>query len=324
MRKSPRKGLMRLFDKLKMSQKHVVEDDIAFMITPRINAASRMGLPMDAFNLLSADNDIDADVYADHLNAVNDERKGVVASLVKEVKRRVKERYAESVPSVIVLGNPDWRPSLLGLAANSCAEEFKRPVFLWGRDGMSLIKGSCRSATLSVVDLMRAVPTGVFSQFGGHHFSGGFGVINEQIHYLEERLNEAAKSIYDSRFTIKEESQPVDAELTLDEINNGLFDDVSKLAPFGVGNPKPVFLFKNVIPNSVRKFGKTQEHMALSFKKNDGSRVEAIAFFGVAEDWAKKVQAYKPMDLVASLEKSMYRGKEEKRLRVVDVIVNGA
>jgi single-stranded-DNA-specific exonuclease len=325
LRKSPRKGLIQLLKKLKINQRYVTEDDIAFMITPRINAASRMGVPMDAFHLLTADNDADADTYATHLDAINNERKGVVASLVKEVKKTVRERHGELVPSVIVLGNPEWRPSLLGLAANSCAEEFNRPVFLWGRDGEKLIKGSCRSdGRTHVVELMRAVPIGVFSQFGGHHFSGGFAVSNEQIHYLEQRLNEAAEKIQESSNKKQEESQntidTIDMELQLEAINSDLHNEINQLAPFGTGNAKPVFLFRKIMPANIRIFGKGNEHIELIFQKKSGEKVSAISFFGINNPWAKTVQINKPIDLIASVEKSMFRGRAELRLRVVDVV----
>ena len=343
LRKSPRNGLVRLLAKLKIQQKYLTEDDIAFMITPRINAASRMGVPMDAFKLLAADNDGDAEAAATHLDAINNERKGVVASLVKEVKKTVRERHGEAMPSVIVLGNPDWRPSLLGLAANSCAEEFNRPVFLWGRDGDNLIKGSCRSeGQSSVVAIMRAVPVGVLTQFGGHHHSGGFGVSNESVHFLEQRLNEAAQQLKEKReddqrrsadrvdgdfeATEQKESQHaldegdfIDMELSLDKVDWNLNNEISKLAPFGVGNPKPVFLFKNVAPATIKIFGKGSEHVELGFKKSNGSPLPAISFFGATSEWAKTIQPNKSLDLVASIEKSMFRGRSELRLRVVDV-----
>ncbi|MDO8656366.1 MAG: single-stranded-DNA-specific exonuclease RecJ [Nanoarchaeota archaeon] len=324
LRKSPRKGLMQLLKKLRIDQRHLMEDDITFMITPRINAASRMGVPMDAFKLLSADNDNDAYIYAEHLDKINNERKGVVASLVKEVKKTVHERYGTAIPSVIVLGNPLWRPSLLGLAANSCAEEFNRPVFLWGRDGDDAIKGSCRSeGKTNIVELMRAVPVGVLSQFGGHHHSGGFAVSNEQIHYLEMKLCEAYKTIeqsgngaIDSRGS---ESDFIDAELTLDEVDSKFYEDLNKLAPFGVGNPKPVFLFKKVIPETIRKFGKGNDHVEIVFKKSNDEKITAISFFGSNNKWMNEIRAGKGFDLVASVEKSMYRGKAELRLRIVDI-----
>ncbi len=327
LRKSPRKGLVRLLKKLKIAQQHLTEDDIAFMITPRINAASRMGAPMDAFKLLTADNEDDAEAAAEHLDAINNERKGVVASLVKEVKKTVNERYNDAIPSVIVLGNPDWRPSLLGLAANSCAEEFNRPVFLWGRDGDKVIKGSCRSeGSSNVVELMRAVPVGVMTQFGGHQHSGGFAVSNEQIHYLEQHLNEAAGQIKNQKSKIEDITEErdskdmIDMELSLDAVDYRLNDDIAKLAPFGTGNPKPRFLFKKIVPSDVRTFGKGNDHVEITFKNKRGGKIPAISFFGATSEWAKKVEMNKPIDLIASVEKSMFRGRPELRLRIEDVL----
>jgi single-stranded-DNA-specific exonuclease len=363
LRKSPRKGLRRLLSILRIPQEHMTEDDLAFMITPRINAASRMGVPMDAFDLLTAETDEEADERARHLDAINNERKGVVASLVKEIKKTIRERHGADaagatgaagtakLPAVIVLGNPEWRPSLLGLAANSCAEEFRRPVFLWGRDGVGGYKGSCRSeGTSNVVEIMRAVPAGILGEFGGHKHSGGFGVINESIHHLEERLNEAAARLAaaesqavpgpradgdigeEPEFEDEEvgdddsegDDQPIDAELALDDVDARLFDAINQLAPFGVGNRKPAFIFKGVIPNSVRAFGKTNDHIELMFNRMKGPKLAAIAFFGATEDWAGQVKAGQKIDLIANIEKSMFRNRPEIRLRIVDVIYSAA
>ena len=368
LRKSPRKGLTRLLAKLKMSQPHLTEDDIAFMITPRINAASRMGVPMDAFKLLAADNDQDAETYATHLDEINNERKGIVAALVKEIKKTVRERYGDAhtsskfetlnprqilnskseisnnvssdvFPAVIVLGNPDWKPSLLGLVANSCAEEFDRPVFLWGRDGDDIIKGSCRSEGRSnVVEIMRGIPEGTFLQFGGHKHSGGFAVSNERIHFLEKELNEAQVKILNSKLETLNKSKDrnsknetehvddvdyVDAELKFDDITWKLQEDLERMAPFGMGNPKPLFIFKKVRPSDVRLFGKTKDHVELVFKKSGGQPVSAIAFFAGQNEWAQKLLAdkNKEVDLIASIEKSMFRGRKELRLRVEEVLV---
>lgn len=318
LRKSPRKGLTRLLSKLKINQKYINEDDVAFMITPRINAASRMGQPMDAFNLLTAETDTDAEKYADHLDKINNERKGVVASLVKEVKKILHERYRDEVPRVIVLGNPLWRPSLLGLVANTCAEEYDRPAFFWGRDGDNTIKGSCRSeGRTNVVELMRASLPETFIQFGGHKHSGGFAVSNDEIHFLEQRLVEAVNGL-SAKETLSLKN--IDAELSINEVNEGLQKDLDKLAPFGVGNPKPVFLFKNIQPVSFRKFGKTGDHVELIFKNSSGRKLSAIAFFGAKEKWVEEIKINMQIDLMASIEKSMFGGRSEIRLRVVEVV----
>ena len=75
----------------------------------------------------------------------------------------------DEVPAVIVMGDPTWRPSLVGLAANKLAEEYGRPAFIWGKDGNDVYKGSARSGgATSVVRLMHAAAD-AFSEYGGHH-----------------------------------------------------------------------------------------------------------------------------------------------------------
>jgi single-stranded-DNA-specific exonuclease len=207
----------------------------------------------------------------------------------------------------------------LGLVANSCAEEYGKPAFLWGRDGDGIIKGSCRSGgTVSVVQIMHKVPAGVLTQYGGHFASGGFAVSNEAIHHFDDHLNSA----YDLLALEPQEVAPkyVDMEIPIDSVDWNMSREIEKLAPFGVGNPKPVFLFKKITPSAVKRFGKGNEHLELVFNKSNGQKIPAISFFGVENDWAKTIQIGQPIDLVASVEKSMFRGRAELRLRVVDVI----
>jgi len=318
LRKSPRKGLTRLLYKLKVNQKYLTEEDIGFTIGPRINAASRMGVPMDAFLLLSTDNEDDARRLADHLDHINNERKGTVASLVKEVKKHIHERYGEKSERVIVIGNPDWKPSLLGLAANTCAEEFAVPVFLWGRDGDNIIKGSCRAAgTVNLVELMREIPEGTLLQFGGHAESGGFAVNNQEIHFLEEKLNTVFLKIKGEK---REVIDYVDIELSLDDVNYDTYRQIEKMGPFGTGNPKPLFIFKNISIFEVKTFGKENNHLKLIFKKTTEESLSAIGFFIDTSMFEKKISKGETISLVATMEKSLFGGRVELRLRIVDII----
>jgi single-stranded-DNA-specific exonuclease len=179
LQKTRRPGLQHLFRTTRLVQKYLTEDDVGFMIAPRINAASRMDTPEDAFHMLATKNEAVAGVHVRHLEALNNERKGVVAAMVKDIKKRIAQ--TTTLASVIVMGNPEWRPALVGLVANTVAETHNRPVFLWGRDGRDVIKGSCRSdGTMSVVSLMHEV-SDVFIEYGGHHASGGFSVLQKAI-----------------------------------------------------------------------------------------------------------------------------------------------
>jgi single-stranded-DNA-specific exonuclease len=319
LRKSPRVGLNKLLEKLKVQKRYLTEEDIGFTIGPRINAASRMGVPMDAFRLLSTSDEADADILAEHLNKINDERKGTVAALAKEIKKIIRERYDDSPRKVIVIGNPEWRPALLGLAANTCANEYNCPVFLWGRDGDGVIKGSCRSAEkANLVELMNKVSSGTFLQFGGHAFSGGFAVSNEKIHTLEEELNNAFEAVASAQTGATAESL-LDWELSLSDVNWDNYKVVEQLAPYGTGNHKPLFLLRNVVPKDVKHFGKEKNHLELVFVKPDGKKLSAITFFKTSKDWGRDVEPEKPVNLVATFEKSMFKNYPELRLRIVDI-----
>lgn len=323
LKKSPRKGLMRLLSHLKINQKYLTEDDIGFMITPRINAASRMGVPMDAFKLLSTEDDAEAHHFVEHLDKINDERKGKVAAIVKEVKKMITERHKENPRKVIVAGNPEWRPSLLGLVANTCAEEFGMPAFLWGRDGDGVIKGSCRSGgTVSVVEIMHKVPEATLLQHGGHFASGGFAVSNEKIHHLDEHLNTA----FDLLLQENKVTEPdyIDMEIPLDMVNWAMYDQIDRLSPFGTGNEKPLFKFKDIKIGGIKEFGKEKNHLELSFAREKGGLINAIGFFMNSETFknkkGEKLKIGDPIDLIATIEKSMFRGRPELRLRIVDIL----
>lgn len=316
MQKSPRPGLNALFSKLRINKKYISEDDIGFSIAPRINAASRMGSPDDAFNLLSASDEDDVEKLAERLEHVNNERKGTVASLVKEVRKIVAERQWTD-KKIIVLGNPNWRPSLLGLAANTFAGEFSCPVFLWGRDGDSVIKGSARSGGgVNLIELMRAARPGVFAEFGGHAFSGGFSVANDSILTLEKELETALGTL--PAVSEKIVGQSYDTELSLDDVSWNTYDALAKLAPYGTGNPKPTFFFRDVLVVSAKKFGKEKNHMEIGFKKSNGSPVKAIQFFAGEE--FSKIKDGDVISFTGNMEKSTFGNKVELRVRIVDII----
>ena len=317
LRKSPRAGLIKLCGKIKINQQHINEDDIGFMLAPRVNAASRMDIPYDAFKLFITDDETEADELSDYLNKINNERKGIVASIIKEIKKRI-ENLAE-IKEVIVMGNPLWRPALLGLAANSIVDEYEKPVFLWGGDDGNTLKGSCRSdGSVNLVNMMGMVKE-TFVAFGGHAYSGGFSITKENVYFLEDILNK-------SYIKAKEESCGdnekiyIDKRLEIDDINWNTYGIIERLAPFGLGNPKPLFLFENIKITEARHFGKDRNHLRLDFKKNDNKTISAICFFKNNESFSALIEKGEKINLIASIEKSTFRNFPELRLRIVDIL----
>lgn len=315
LRKSRRLGLQHLLRAQKANIEHLTEDDIGFTIGPRINAASRMDSPEDAFLMLSTKDEEEAGALVVHLEKLNNERKGIVASMTKEVHRRILSM--SEIPEVLVMGNPLWRPSLVGLVANKLAEEYNKPAFVWGKDGNGSIKGSCRSnGRASVIALMDGVALSL-NHYGGHHMSGGFGVGDEHIHTLGEVLNDAFNALGEKAMV--NEDSIVDAELSLSDITHGFLKEQKSIAPFGMKNPKPLYLFKNILVKSVAPFGKAKEHTKLAFD-TDGLGGEAIAFFMKPEDFKKVPKAGEHIHLYAHVEQSFFIGRMQTRMRIVDIL----
>ncbi len=317
LRKSRRVGLQKLLRKLKIDQRTITEDDIGFMIAPRINAASRMGVPHDAFRLLATDDAAEADTLAKHLDSINNERKGHVAAMVKEAKHRIDS--LEELKPVIVLGSIDWKPSLLGLVANTLVESYGRPAFVWGRAEGSVIKGSCRSdGSVNLVTMMEHIRD-TFIDLGGHAFSGGFSITSEKLHHLEEGLVAAYRVAKDQEGTIP--TNTPDAEIELADVSDKTYRMLDQLAPFGEGNPKPLFAFRGVRLAAVKQFGKEQNHLELQLTDEWGnSRKKAVAFFRQSDSYAKPLLEGTTADILATIERSTFGGKTEIRLRLVDVL----
>ncbi len=311
MRRDRRPGLKALLKMLRIKPASLTEDDIGFMISPRINAASRMDKPDTAARLLATLDTVEAAGIAEELNRINDERKGVVAAIVKEANKRMLESPIDG--PVIVMGNPKWRPGVLGLVANSLMEAHGKPVFLWGREGGDTIKGSCRSdGSVSVVDLMAAAGD-VFLGFGGHTASGGFSVSQERVHELAPRLT-AAYELLRAKASVRADVV-IDRQVDVAEISHA-HRDLLKLAPFGVANAKPLFVFPGVSIGNTKMFGKTQNHLDMSLEKN-GARISGIAFFSTRDSFTKPVASGERADIVGHIE-SDWRGNS--RIRVVDVL----
>jgi single-stranded-DNA-specific exonuclease len=315
LRKSRRPGLQQLLKSARIPQGYLTEEDIGFTIGPRVNAASRMDAPEHAFHLLTTKDEGEAGLQAERLEHLNNERRGVVATMTREIHGRLKDM--SEIPSVLVMGNPLWRPALVGLTANKLAEEFKRPVFLWGRDGNDVIKGSCRSGGgVSVVKLMEATAH-IYHEYGGHHASGGFSVADTHIHTFSQALNDAYIELGASAVVL--EDRIVDATLRLEDIFGEVRTILRSLAPFGTGNPKPLFAFPAVVPTTVAVFGKAKEHLKLTFTTSKGP-VEAIAFFAAPTDFSVTPAPESPVTVLAHIEESFFMGRRSTRLRIVDLV----
>ena len=243
---------------------------------------------------------------------------------MREINKKL-ETYEHK--EVMVIGNPKWRIGVLGLVAGKISDQYKKPIFVWGKDENDCIKGSCRSDGLvSVVELMTATSES-FIDFGGHELAGGFTVQNDKIHFLEEALSttfskiqnsEKGQSLKNSKRTVLERADFV-GDLSI--VNMNTWREIEKLEPFGFGNPKPVFLFPSAKIEKIKKFGKngSGEHLEIIFS-DSSAKAKAISFFSSIDSFKNKLEEGLNVNLFATFDLSRFRGKVELRLRIEDIL----
>ncbi len=327
LQKTRRPGLLEIFNKARVDISKLNEEDITFTLAPRLNAASRMASPMSAYEVLSTRDIVKAKTLADYLLKINDERKYLVAGIMKDVKKNLdKRKLNEEEKSIIVIGNPKWRVGILGIIASKLVDEHKKPVFVWGMDGSDVICGSCRSyGSVNLVEVMNALPKNSLLQFGGHAGAGGFSVAKDEIHFLEERLSTIFKNKKIGELVKGQEEEGerqvlIDADISIDDINIENYKVIGQMAPYGFGNPKPVFILKNEEIYSIKEFGKEKNHLEISFKNSKNKIVKAIAFFKTIKDLGRVYQAGDKISLLVNFENNTFLGKTELRFRIVDIL----
>jgi single-stranded-DNA-specific exonuclease len=287
----------------------LTETDLTFTVAPRLNAASRMATPMLAFELLSTEDKKRALVLAKELEKINNERKLLVARIVKEAHKKLDAR---ELPTIVVLGDLSWRPAVLGLVATKLQETYSRSFFVWGESGDGVIKGSCRMLDEHHASyLFQALPEGVLINSGGHQAAGGFAVTKEKIHFLEQELNKAI-SIVDHQVEEKNDNEAIPMPLGIITVRH--LQKLRALAPFGVGNPQPSFLFENVIITSTKMFGKNKEHLECNLEDATG-KATAFTFF-VDEEMKEKLTTGATISFTGTLEAG-WRGGVRVRIKEI-------
>jgi single-stranded-DNA-specific exonuclease len=276
-------------------------------VAPRLNAASRMATPLLAFELLSTDNRTRAMELVRELTKINNERKVLVARIVKEAHGRLEAR---ELPEIVVIGDLMWRPAVLGLVAGKLSETYHRSFFVWGEAGDGVLKGSCRMLVAHhAAQLMNALPEGALMHSGGHQAAGGFAVTKEQVHFLEEALNTVLNTISARNFLAETDEinnnsaatpsvSPLVLPLSCATVRH--LQAVRSLSPFGVGNTEPIFLFEKVVIQSTKKFGKAKEHLECIASDATGSAT-AFTFFA-SSDLTEKIQPGTTISLLGTIE----------------------
>jgi len=262
-----------------------------FILGPRINAGGRIGRSDLGARLLSTDDPEEARTLAGELHALNAERKAVEAQILNEAVAVI-ESEANFDPNapVIVVAREGWHPGVIGIVASRLRERYRRPVIVIGLDrGADIGKGSGRSQP--GVNLGRAIQAaydaGLLLTGGGHAMAAGLSLrpssIPEFRAFLEERLAE------EMVVAEAEDALDLDALVTTAGAARPLYDAFQALAPFGPGNPEPVFALANVRVERLRPMA--GGHVRCDLVDERGKGLRAIAWRVADTPIGRRLQA---------------------------------
>ena len=282
-------------------------ESIAWVLGPRINAAARLDHPLVSYNLLVTTSDEEACRLADELEMRNAERQ----KLTDEALVWAREQAAAQAGSPFLLvQSRDVPLGVAGLVASRLVDEFCRPAVVM-KVGPETSSGSGRS--ISEFNLIAALQEneGLLLRYGGHPRAAGFTMRNEGIPCLQERLLEKA-----GRELAGLDLRPqitIDAPISLAESNSQFLQFLPRLAPFGCGNPNPVFLCQRVKVAGARRVGEKSDHLRLQLRAGPATW-DAIAFDCGGE--AQKLSPY--LDVVCSFNTNFWGGRKTLELEVLD------
>jgi single-stranded-DNA-specific exonuclease len=286
---------------------------IAFVVGPRLNAVGRMGDAMRGVRLLLTDDANEASSLAGQIDEENQRRQEVDRGTLERAKEILAETFDPDADRAIVLASPDWHPGVIGIVASRVVEEYYRPTVLIALEGDSG-RGSGRSIPgFHLYEALKACEP-LLEQFGGHRAAAGLRIRRGNIPALRETLNALAHE----RLT-PEELRPrlrVDHELTMSNVTAELWRFLAHFGPYGQGNPKPVFLARNVrVVGQPELMG--EEHLRLRLDVGDGVTPEAVAFRQAGElEWLRESAR---VDLAFQLGVRHWQGVEYIQAQVVDI-----
>jgi single-stranded-DNA-specific exonuclease len=309
-------GLRSLLDISGLSGKTIDSYHIAFLLAPRVNAAGRMSTPDLATRLLLANDEAMADearALAMQLDGENVRRQQEEATILAEAKKIVTTDPDVGARSVLVVAGEGWHRGVVGIVASKLVDAFHRPaIVLSVEDGIA--QGSCRS--IPAFDMLAALErcAHLLLRFGGHRQAAGLSLEAERIKEFRAAVNSVADETLGP-----EDLMPrlrIDGDLSFRGITGGVSAGVAALAPFGAGNPRPVFAARGVeIVDGPRKLKDRHLKMAL---KQDGRIFRAIAWRS-AEHHDYLTEHKAALDVAFSLEQNQYNGETYTELTVADV-----
>ncbi len=280
-------------------------DVFGFLIGPRLNAAGRMDTPYKAVNLLLNNGDTLDQTLID-IEMLNEKRKLLTGEFV--------DRALESIdPSdnILIYDCPDIEHGIIGIVAGRITEKYYKPSIVLIDEWDKLV-ASCRSPDyFSIVDTLEKYKD-LFLSFGGHKQAAGFSISKEKFPEFRAQI---LSDMNTQDFSVYKKQIQVDSCVKLDQIGFRLIESMQRYKPYGLGNPKPLFIIEDFTPDSISFLWKGRDH--LKFENRYGFK---IFWFWMGEyfDVLKKTKSF---HLVFDISEDHRNGNRGIMMKVVDIVL---
>jgi len=276
LKEAPCPGFRALIDCTGIKKDTIGAYHIGFILGPCLNAGGRLDTAKRALALLCADTRQEADMLAEGLKALNDERKVMTEQAVKQAVTQIEETGIKK-DRVLVIYLPDCHESLAGIVAGRLRERYYRPVFIL-TDAKEGVKGSGRSIEAYSMYEEITKCRELFTKYGGHRLAAGISMRKENIEEFRRRLNESCTLTREDLT----EKVVIDMELSFANVTERFIEELKLLEPFGKGNTKPVFAGRDITFTDVRIIGKNRNVLKACAKDKSGRRLDALYFGDVS------------------------------------------
>ncbi|MFA5776660.1 MAG: single-stranded-DNA-specific exonuclease RecJ [Patescibacteria group bacterium] len=230
--------------------------DLGYVIGPRLNASGRLDSAYDSLKLLLEDNEADIVKIAQKLNAVNIERQ----EMTQKMYELAESLEISHLDKVIVVASSEFHEGVIGLVAGKLAQKYYKPVIVISING-EMAKGSARSVLgVNIIEMLRHFEDR-FTGLGGHPMAAGFSIKKENLEQFTTDFIKYTQEAISEELLVPQLN--IDLEIPLSLINANLFKEINKLKPYGIGNPEPLFLSRNVGVASSDFVGKGDSHLSL-------------------------------------------------------------
>ena len=315
---NPSIGLNAIIEICGLRGRELSMSDIVFKIGPRINASGRMDNGKASVDLLVERDLATALNEAKHINEYNEQRKDVDRHMTEEANQIVARLESLKHQSSIVLYDENWKKGVIGIVASRLTEIYFRPTVVLTRDN-NVATGSARS--VAGFDVYAAVKScrDLLLNFGGHTYAAGLTLKWDNVKEFRKRFQSYVEEHIEPEQT--EAVLEIDAVIDFKDINRKLYGDLKKFAPFGPGNPKPVFRTDMVYDFGTSKVvGREQEHIKLELVDSKSNNVMNGIAFGQSAA-ARYIKSRRSFDIAYTIEDNVFK-HGAGQLQIEDILPN--